>query len=146
MASKKCGNYMGKWPNTRTPRRGGLGSLFVSLLSAGRGMVGNDLCTKARVPASFLGKSSPQRGEKTARGGDSKPRGVVLRGAGPLWMPQGRRMRPQGARASAGPDDDSAHRKDHLRRIVGHNEENFPKQSVLTTTCLPPSAPAPALE
>lgn len=37
-------------------------------------------------------------------------------------------------------DDDSAHRKDHLRRIVRHNEKNFPKQSVLNTTCLPPSA------
>lgn len=68
------------------------------------------------------------------------PGAVILRGAGPLWMPQGLRMRLRGPRASTGPDDDSAHRKDHLRRIVGHNEENFPKQSVLSTTCLPPSA------
>lgn len=41
-------------------------------------------------------------------------------------------------------DDDSAHRKDHLGRIVRHDEKNFPKQSILisTATCLPPRAGA----
>lgn len=145
MASKKCGNYASKWPNTRTPHQGGLGSLFVSLLSAVRGMVGNDLCTNAQIPASFLGE------KQTLKGWERQP-GVVtpspegLRSCrAPVDAPKAQDAA-AGPRAGAGPDDDSAHRKDHLRRIAGHNEENFPKQSVLSTTCLPPSAPAPARE
>lgn len=91
---------------------------------------------------SSLGKTDPKGVRRQPGMVIPSPGAEILRDAGALWMPQGRRM----SRASTGPDDDSAHRKDHLRRIVGHNEENFPKQSVLSTTCLSPSAPAPARE